>query len=320
MSKGMRNLVITLVAVSVIISCIIGWGVVNRDNSTEHGKLQVTVTTTFLGDVVRQIAGDKVDLIVLMGPGIDPHQYQASSSDLNKLLNADVIFYGGLHLESKLAEVLEKVADGGKTTINTSRTIPKEALLYAEDNGAEAEEPVYDPHIWFNIDLWRYVVTDIVAELSAHDPENKEFYEEQYANYGKELDELAEYVAESIALLPENSRHLITAHDAFNYFGVYTGMEVRGIQGISTVVEAGTSDISDLAGFIAEHQIKAVFVESTVSPKLISALTEAVQAKGFNTSIGGELFSDSTGSGGTPEGTYIGMYRHNIDTIVEALK
>ncbi|GBU10942.1 manganese transporter [Erysipelotrichaceae bacterium] len=319
MSTKMKYLLHILAATVLMLSAIFVYAGASKAEKDVHEKLKVTVTTTFLGDALEQIAGDAIDLIVLMGPGIDPHQYQASSSDLNKLLDADVIFYGGLHLESKLAEVLEKLEESDRIVINTSRGIPQNKLLKINAE-ASTNEAIYDPHIWFDIRLWEQVITEITNVLIKIDSKNAAYYQTQVERYRLELADLEKYTMDMIATIPENTRYLITAHDAFNYFAEYTGMDVRSIQGISTVVEAGTSNISETANFIAEHKIKAVFVESTISPKLMQALTESVRAKGFDTSIGGELFSDSTGTRGTPEQSYIGTYRHNVKTIVEALK
>lgn len=288
-------------------------------NVPVNDKKTVTVTTTFLGDLVGLLAEDTIHLNVLMGPGIDPHLYQASASDLSKLSEADLVVYGGVHLEGKLGETLEKLAFNGKHIVDSSEAIDRSQLIVVSE-GENTDEMVYDPHIWFDTDLWRIVAKTVLAELVVMNPEYEQLYTANFMAYMNELDALDQYVASRIAEIPEQSRYLITAHDAFNYFARVTGMEVRGIQGVSTQSEASTNDISQLADFITEHQVRAIFVESSVSPKLIQALQEAVRARGFSVAIGGELFSDSTGDADTPEGTYIGMYKHNVDTIVEALK
>lgn len=326
MTIRLRRLLSITLALVVVIIGIIGYGLNQNDYQDTSGKITVTVTTTFLGDIVQQIGGEHVALTRLMGAGVDPHQYQASSSDLMKLTSADLVFYAGLHLEAKLGDVLEKLADSGKPIVNTSQDIPLDQLIYAQgitaDEAAQmdVDEGVYDPHIWFDINLWRIVVAKVVESLKSFDATNAAFYEQNYQHYLNDLHDLDGYIQTQLAALPVNKRYLITAHDAFNYFGRYTGIQVQGIQGINTSVEAGTNDVSATANSIIEHQIKAIFVESSVSPKLIQALQEAVAARGMRVDIGGELFSDSTGALGTNEGTYIGMYRHNIKTIVEALK
>jgi manganese/zinc/iron transport system substrate-binding protein len=327
MNQRLRRLLFVSLALIVIIISIIGYDLSQGRAKRRDNKLYVTVTTTFLGDIVEQIGGAYVEVTRLMGPGVDPHQYQASSSDLDKLTTADLVLYGGLHLEAKLGDVLEQLASSGSPVVDTSSGIDKRNLIYADNatdeqalNEQEDEGGMYDPHIWFDIDLWRDVVTTIKATLSAHDQVHETEYEQNAQRYLAELDELNAYIIRKITELPENARYLVSAHDAFNYFGRYTGIEVKGIQGINTSVEAGTSDVSNMASFIVEHKIKAIFVESSVSPKLVQALQEAALARGHKVDIGGELFSDSTGSIDTPEGTYVGMYKHNIDTIVNALK
>ena len=326
MSTKMKRLLSVSLILLVTTASIFGYGMKQEAISHNDGKLDVTVTTTFLGDAVSQIGGEYVEVTRLMGPGVDPHQYQASSSDLTKLTSADVVFYAGLHLEAKLGDILEKLSEAGKPIVNTSRSIPKSELLYAEAlTPAEIaelteDEGVYDPHIWFDVNLWRLVSKEVMLGLQTYDPTHAAIYEANYWKYMASLDELEVYVMARIQEIPEQSRYLVTAHDAFNYFSRYTGMSVRGIQGINTTVEAGTSDVSDTAKFIAEHNIKAIFVESSVSPKLVQALQEAVVFRGGNTRIGGEIYSDSSGELGTPEGTYVGMYKHNVDVIVDNLK
>ena len=326
MSTKIKQLLSITLVLCLIIAGIVAYGLQQTHTQHDTDKLYITVTTTFLGDVVEQIGGDEVVVTRLMGAGVDPHQYQASSSDLTKLTSADMVFYAGLHLEAKLGEVLEKLAETGKPIVNTSKHIANQDLLYAEQLTPEeiaeltVDEGVYDPHIWFDVDLWRNVIQTVKTSLQEKDPTNQALYEQNYQAYMKELAELDDYIVTKLQELPESARYLITAHDAFNYFSRYTGMEVHGIQGINTTVEAGTNDVSATANLIVEHKIKAIFIESSVSPKLIQALQEAVRAKGANTEIGGELYSDSTGELSTFEGTYIGMYKHNINTIVEALK
>lgn len=315
MKKTKILLLLTIVSLGLV-GC-------SSPSATDSDKLAVTVTTSFLGDLVEQIGKEHVTVTTLMGAGIDPHQYQASNDDLNKLTTADIIFYSGLHLEAKLGDVLEKISSE-KTVYNVSDVIDESKLLLAQPDGqtnpTDRNDGLYDPHIWFDIEIWESVAKEVATRLSENDEEHRADYEQNLNNYLKELETLKSEVKEKIATIPEQSRYLVTAHDAFKYFARFTGMEVRGIQGVSTVTEAGLKDVSELADFIVQHQIKAVFVESSVSPKMIEALQEAVRSKGFETSIGGELFSDATGTYGTPEGTYLGMYRHNVETIVNALK
>jgi len=326
MTKRLFRLLLGTFALFLLISGIVVYGLTKKNVERSGDKLYVTVTTTFLGDAVEQIGGDHVEVTRLMGPGVDPHQYQASSSDLDKLTTADLVLYGGLHLEAKLGDVLEQLGANGSPIVDTSNRIPLSKLMHADvDANANAqieenETGTYDPHIWFDIDLWRTVVLTIADTLKQFDAQHAADYERRAQAYDIELQGLAQYVQNKVAELPLHLRYLVSAHDAFNYFGRYTGIEVHGIQGINTSVEAGTSDVRETADLIIEHEIKAIFVESSVSPKLIQALQEAVEARGMSVSIGGELFSDSTGARDSEAGTYIGVYRHNIDTIVNALK
>lgn len=314
----LKKLFLLVLVVGILSACN------NSQENINDEKITVSVTTTFLADLVNKIGGEHVKLNSLIQPGIDPHQYQASASDLDKLTEADIIFFNGLHLEAKLGDVLTSLNDKGIKVVNVSDAIDTNSLLKAEDikdtKATSADNGLYDPHIWFDIDLWKVVSQDVTNQLKTIDPKNAEDYQKAYESYLKELDELAVYVKENIKNIPKESRYLVTAHDAFNYFSRFADIEVYGIQGISTNTEASIKDISTLANFIVKNKVKAIFVESSVSPKLIQSLQEAVKAKGFETEIGGELYSDSTGEKGSETETYIGMYKHNVDTIVNALK
>lgn len=281
----------------------------------ENGKYNVVTTTTLVGDLVNQIAGDKVNVISLMGPGVDPHLYKASAGDVTKMQKADMVAYSGLHLEGKMGDIFEDLRGGDKLIVAATDNINRDELLdFITVPGS------YDPHVWFDVEMWEYAAENIFNGLVELDPENKEFFEENYKAYGEELDELEDYIESRISEVAEDKRILITAHDAFQYFGRAYGFQVEGLQGISTDAEAGTSDVRELANFIVEKEIKAIFVESSVPRKNIEALQEAVKAQGFDVEIGGELYSDSTGDGGTPAETYIGTFMANIDIIVDALK
>jgi len=281
----------------------------------EIARRQIKVVTTIaqIGDVVKNVAGDRVDLVELMGPGIDPHLYRASEGDVVSLADADIVFYNGLHLEAKMADVFEKMR-GSVTTVAVTDDIDRDELL----NPPEFEG-AYDPHVWFDVSKWMSVTEVIRDSFVEIDPEHAELYEDNASAYLAELEELDRYVAEQAQLAPEEQRVLITAHDAFNYFGEAYDFEVRGLQGISTASETGTADLSGLADFIVERETPAIFVETSVPQRFVEALREAVAAQGSEVSIGGSLYSDAMGNVGTPEGTYIGMVRHNIDTIVAGL-
>lgn len=278
------------------------------------GVLRVTTTIGMIADVVEVIGGDHVDVTGLMGPGVDPHLYQATQGDLGKLRDADVVFYNGLHLEGRMADVLEKMSERVRTVAVTDG-IPREKL-----NAPPAFAGNYDPHVWFDVSLWRLAAQRILDVLIELRPEAEEDFRRNAEAYFKALDDLHAYAAEQIATIPEGQRVLVTAHDAFEYFGRAYGIEVMGLQGISTASEYGLQDLTALVNIIVERKIKAVFVESSIPRDSIEALVRGAQDKGHAVTIGGELFSDAMGAARTPEGTYIGMVRHNVDTIVEALR
>ncbi|MGP1455727.1 MAG: metal ABC transporter solute-binding protein, Zn/Mn family [Treponema sp.] len=301
---------IVVLATVLVLSCT------NKDEpNTVHAhdqKLKVTVTVGMIADAVKEIGGDAVTVTALMGAGVDPHLYRASAGDIAKLETADLILFNGLHLEAKMSDVLKKLAET-RNTAAVSESIPVENRLPFGDSE-------FDPHVWFDVTLWKYSVHAIYEALCHAAPEKKEAFTERYNTYVKKLDTLHDYVHKRAAELPDTKRVLVTAHDAFNYFSKAYGFEVRGLQGVSTVTEAGAKDVQDLADFIAERKLPAIFIESSVPEKNIKALQSAVVARGYEVRIGGELFSDAMGDEGTFEGTYIGMLTHNIDTIVDALK
>jgi manganese/zinc/iron transport system substrate-binding protein len=230
------------------------------------------------------------------------------------LQEADLIFYNGLHLEAQMGEVLERLNEFGRKTVPVTDKIDR-SLLQSPPQFAGN----YDPHVWFDVTLWMKAAEQVQETFLEVDPGSATTYEANAESYLAELEELHQYVLDRANTVPAEQRILVTAHDAFNYFGRAYGFEVRGLQGISTEAQAGTADVQALADFIVEKQIPAVFVESSVPQRNVEAVQAAVQAQGFAVEIGGSLFSDAMGTEGTPEGTYVGMVRHNIDTIVEAL-
>ena len=276
--------------------------------------IRVVTTIGMITDAVERVGGARVEVEGLMGPGIDPHLYKASEGDLRRLERADVVFYGGLHLEAKMADVLERIGERRATQAVTD-AIPRSRLLTPAQFAGQ-----HDPHVWFDVELWQLAVGQIRDTLVRLDPGSAALYRRNAAAYLAELERLDTYVGAQAERVPRERRVIITAHDAFNYFGEAYGFEVRGLQGISTAAEAGAGDVQGLARFIAERRIPAIFVESSVSPRTIQAVREAVRARGFGVEIGGSLYSDAMGDPGTPEGTYVGMVRHNIDTIVEGLR
>ena len=282
-------------------------------SDTADGRLTIVTTTGQIGDSARIVGGDHVRVLSLMGPGTDPHLYVAGISDVDKLRSADIVFYNGLFLEAQMEGVLEQLAER-QTVVPVSAGIDRAKLL---PSAAFANE--FDPHIWFDVRLWMQTVEQVRDTLMATDPANAADYAANAAAYLAELTDLDAYVAAQAARVPEAQRVLITAHDAFNYFGRAYGFEVLGLQGISTASEAGTADVQRLADFIATARIPAVFIESSVPVRNVEAVQAAVRNRGFDVRIGGQLFSDAMGDTDTPEGTYVGMVRYNIDTIVGAL-
>jgi len=277
-------------------------------------QVQVVATTNIVADLARQIGGDRVVVTALMGPGVDPHLYRASEGDVGRMTSADLIAYTGHHLEGKMAEVFEQVEGRGISTIAVAEGVPTDSLTApAAFNGA------YDPHVWMSVGLWRNAASELAEALADLDPTHADGYRARLTETLVDYDSLDAYVRQRVAELAPEQRVLVTAHDAFGYFGQSYGFEVHGLQGISTATEAGTRDVQDLANFVAEEQIPAMFVESSVSPKAIEAVREAVRAQGHTVEIGGNLFSDALGAEGTDAGTYEGMIRHNVDTIVNAL-
>lgn len=280
----------------------------------DDGRLSVVATTGQVADLARQVGGEHVRVTALMGPGIDPHLYKASAGDVDRLRLADLIVYNGLHLEARMGDVLAGLSSR-KPTLAVAEAIPVDRLLSSPDY-ADA----HDPHVWFDVRLWRLGIEPLAARLSELDPANAEAYRARAAAYAKELDLLDAELRATFATIPDGQRVLVTAHDAFGYFGRAYGFDVRGLQGISTATEAGTADMQNLAAFIAERRIPAIFVETSVSTRALEAVREAVRARGFDVRLGGAIYSDALGDTDTPAGTYAGMVRHNAATITAALR
>lgn len=285
-----------------------------KNNKEVNGKLKVVVTTTMLTDLVKNIGGDLIELQGLMGAGVDPHLYKASEGDVSKLFNADVIFYNGLHLEGKLVAVFEKM-ETQITTVALGEFLAKDGLI-----GSDYFASNYDPHVWFNIQYFKEFSDKVTSVLSEKDPKNAASYIVNNLAFQQELDLLQTTVVKTIATLAPEKRILVTAHDAFNYFGKSYGFKVVGLQGLSTATEAGVQDVQKLSGYIIANKVKAIFIESSVPRRTIEALEAAVLSKGHQVSIGGSLYSDALGDAGSVEGTYVGMFLYNVKTIVNALQ
>ena len=275
--------------------------------------IRVTTTTNMITDLVQEIGSEHVIVTGIMGPGVDPHLYRASASDVEKLRNSDVIFYNGLNLEGKMGDIFIQMSRDGKPVYAVSENIPQDLLLELNVGGR-------DPHIWWDATLWMEAARVVADALAEVDADNSESYQSNLDEYLEELQSLHDVSLGRIQGIPEEQRVLVTAHDAFQYFGRAYGMEVMGIQGWSTESEAGIQGIRELADMVAERGIKAIFVETTVSPNTIEALKEAAGDRGHEVVVGGQLFSDAIGDTETLEGTFIGAFRYNVDTIANALQ
>jgi manganese/zinc/iron transport system substrate-binding protein len=275
---------------------------------------RIVTTIAMVADVARNVAGDKATVDALIGEGVDPHLYKPTRDDVVKLNAADVILYNGLMLEGKMGDTLVRIARTGKPVQAVT-----EAILADGSYVMTGEDQHYDPHVWMDVGGWMRAVEVITKILSEYDPANADAYRRNADAYLQQLKQLDDYARTSIASIPESQRVLVTAHDAFGYLGRAYGIEVRGIQGLSTESEAGVMDIESLVTFLVDRRIPAVFVETSVADKNVRALVEGTRARGHGVSIGGSLFSDAMGSAGTYEGTYIGMIDHNITTLTRAL-
>ena len=311
-SRTLRQLAVALAAAALAGAC--GGGADGEAAPGTGGRLRVVATTGMVADAARRVGGDRADVVALMGPGVDPHLYKASEGDVSRLTAADLVLYNGLHLEGKMGDVLVKLARS-KPVVAVSETVPQTELREPPEFAGQ-----YDPHIWFDVRLWSATLDAIAAAYAEVDPAHADAYRQNAEAYRQELLELDAWVAQRVAEVPPERRILVTAHDAFGYFGRRYGVEVVGLQGISTLAEAGLRDMQRVVDLVAERQVPAMFVESSVPRRSIEAVQAAVQERGHQVAIGGSLFSDAMGAPGSPEGDYPGMVRHNVNTIVEALK
>jgi len=287
----------------------------SADSKPANGPLRVVATTGLVGDLARQIGGNRIALITLMGPGVDPHLYKATASDVSNLQQADVILYSGLHLEGRMADLLASMQQAGRRVAAVTDAMPHERLI-STDSASKA----HDPHVWFDVALWSETVGPVADVLVAADPAHAAEYRERAARAREQMLALDAWVRTTAATIPEDRRILVTSHDAFGYFGRAYGFQVVGLQGISTVTEAGLADMAKLADYIRERKVPAIFVESSVSHMTLERISADTGAR-----IGGELFSDAMGTPGLIEdgydvGTYEGMVRHNMNTVARALQ
>ncbi|WP_146404158.1 metal ABC transporter solute-binding protein, Zn/Mn family [Planctomycetes bacterium CA13] len=314
-----RNFIATLFLFAITLFSISGCSEIDTDRTRESAvfdgeyPIAVTATVGMVADIVKRVGKQHVTVTQLMGAGVDPHLYNAPRDDVLRIMESDVTFYSGLKLEGKMADTLVKLANQ-KPVVPVTEQIDRSQLLEPESMHGH-----YDPHVWMDVQAWAKCVDVIASTLSQFDPQHSDDYRANADAYLKQLEELHAYGLKAIGSIPPQSRVLITSHDAFNYFGRAYGLEVLGVQGLSTESEAGLQRINELVNMIVERKIKAVFVESSVSPKNIRALIEGAAAQDYEVKIGGELFSDAMGIDGTYEGTYVGMLDHNITLVAREL-
>jgi manganese/zinc/iron transport system substrate-binding protein len=308
--------VIWTMFLGLLVMAVAGGCTVAEDDAGERPR--VVATTTMIGDLVRQIGGEHVRLVVIMGPGVDPHMYRPRPSDLAEIRRAERVFYNGFHLEGRMVELLERQL--GERAVAVTRGIPQERLIPWAEDGYGA----YDPHVWFDVSLWMMSAETVRDELIAILPEHREELESNAGQLLERMEALHRYVQEQVDSLPEERRVLITSHDAFNYFGRQYGVDVRGIQGLSTDAEPGQAQVLAAVRFIVETRVPAMFVETSVNPRIIERVQSDVRSRGHEVRIGGELYSDAMGAPGEQEGyeveTYEGMMRYNVDTFVAAMR
>jgi manganese/zinc/iron transport system substrate-binding protein len=283
-------------------------------NAGDPQPPEVLATTGMVADLAREIAGDAAPVEALMASGVDPHLYKARESDVRRLADADLVLMNGLHLEAKMGQMLRKIGRS-RPVVAIAETLPEDRLIVVDEaSGA------HDPHVWFDVSLWAETIPSVANALAERMPDEENSIRERAEDLRGRLGDLDRWVEEQIASIPQQRRVLVTAHDAFGYFGRRYGMEVVGIQGISTAGEAGVQDVERVVDLVSERAVPAIFVESSVPKRTVQAVVSGCAARGHEVSVGGELYSDSMGSPGTPEGTYEGMVRHNVNTIVEALR
>lgn len=311
-SKSLLIATLLTLLAAVVTGCS-GSTAASKDEKVEDRKIKVAATTNIVTDVAKQIGGDRVEVTSLMEPGVDPHLYKASAGDVDTLRSSDIIFYGGLELEGKMSDLLDQMAEQ-RRTVPVSEAVPEESLLTPPEF-----EGKHDPHIWFDAQLWQSAAEEVAATYEEIDPKHASEYQQRLSEFTKKLDKLDQEAQEMTANVPENQRVLVTSHDAFNYLGKRYGYEVVAIQGVSTATEATTADIKRVANVVCDRKLNAVFVESSLPKQTIESVLAAAKRCGQQAQIGGELFSDSAGSAGTPEATYEGMFRHNFELITQGL-
>lgn len=286
-----------------------------QQDEKSSDKIHIVTTTSIITDLVENIGGDLVEVSGLMGSGIDPHLYKASEGDVTKLSRADIIIYNGLHLEGKMVDIFEQMERQKKAICNLGKSLDPSKLRSSASFGGN-----YDPHVWFDISLFMDFAREAARALIEYYPEGEDYFNARLSAYLEKLNLLDKELKDIASTLPQDKRRLVTAHDAFSYFGEAYGFEVVGLQGISTATEAGVQDVRKLTDYIVENEVKSIFIESSVPIRTINALRQAVKSKGHEVAIGGMIYSDALGDPDTEEGTYIGMFKYNMSTITNGLK
>lgn len=277
-------------------------------------RLKIVTTTSMVTDMVRQVAGDHAEVTGLIGEGVDPHLYRPTSRDLGLMIQSDILFYSGFGLEGGMQAAFQRVEKQGRTVVPVTRSIPPANLIYTDP-----ARTYPDPHVWNDAALWAECLKEVVSVLSQADPDHAADFQANAEEYRLLLERLDDYARQSIATIPDESRYLVTAHDAFAYFARAYGIQERAVQGISTESEPGVQDINNLVDFLVTHRIPAIFVEATVNSSHLQAVLEGARLRGWMVKEGGTLYSDSTGNPGTYVGSYLGMFDHNVTTITRAL-
>lgn len=282
-------------------------------SNIQKTKPYIVCTTTIIGDTIKQIAQDSIQIDILMGPGVDPHVYKPVEHDLLKIAKANLVVYHGLHLEARMVDLFQHL-NTLKPTLNATKDIPRHLLI-----GVNDQNNIFDPHVWFDPNLWIYTVTTITKKLCELIPENKDVFEHNKDVFIDRIHQMYQATRQQIAQIPHDKRILITSHDAFSYFARAYDFKVISLQGINTATEAGVQDVQDVVQIILEHKIPTIFVESSVPPRSMHAIQQRVLAQHGTVTIGNELYSDSLGNSNTQEGTYLGMLSYNIDAILQGL-
>ncbi len=302
----MKRIVVALSAAILLASGMAG-------AASKSEAIDAVATIGMIGNVVEEVGGACVDVPTLMGAGIDPHTYRATAQDVRTFQSAGIIFFSGYNLEGQLGKVLDRMGESRPVIATAPASIAPDELIRTQ--GAYG----IDPHLWMDVSLWAQIVPTIREQLIDLRPDCAERFQANAEGYKKQLTALDGWVEATIASIPEEQRVLVTAHDAFGYYGRAYGIGVAGIQGLSTESQAGIADIQAMAQAVAERNVPAVFIESTINPRTVQAVVDAAEARGQPVEIGGELYSDAMGASGEVGGNYIGMIYSNTRTIARAL-